>query len=116
MYISTAVYVHMYICIYMWCTFHYNFKNLTLVHLASTDDEVTSISHGDSDRPEEAVPIHKFDVGSKIKHVHCYGVIKWIGNLPGLSNKVYAGVEMVGNVLQVVTFIYLIQVTLVCTY
>lgn len=65
--------------------------------VASTDDGVTS--HGDSDRLEEAVNTHKFGIGSKIKHVHRYGVIKWIGNLAGLSNKVYAGVEMVGNIM-----------------
>ena len=70
--------------------------------VASTDDEVTS--HGDSDRPEKAVPTHKFDIGSTVKHIHRYGVIKWIGKLASLSNKVYAGVEMVGNIVTFMSY------------
>lgn len=59
----------------------------------SKEDEIKS--HDGSDKPKETVSTHKFDIGSRIKHVHRYGVIRWIGTLPGLSNKVYAGVDMV---------------------
>ena len=38
-------------------------------------------------------------IGSRIKHGSRYGIIKWIGNLVGLSDEKYAGIEMVGNVI-----------------
>ena len=40
---------------------------------------------------------HKLEVGSTVQHGEPveYGVIKWIGVLPGRENVLYAGVEMV---------------------
>ena len=60
----------------------------------SKEDEVKSQDDG-SDKPKEALSTHNFDIGSRIKHTHRYGMIRWIGTLEGLSNKMYAGVDMV---------------------
>ena len=65
---------------------------IALCYLESNEDKV-KLDH--SERPQEPQVTHNFKIGSKVKH-HCrYGVIKWIGTLPGLSEEQYAGLEMV---------------------
>ena len=49
---------------------------------------------GSSSAAENDNPFN-FTVGSAVRHVDQYGVIKWIGKLPGDDKKVYAKVEMV---------------------
>ena len=65
---------------------------LCLFVTESTEDKVKL---DDSDRSQELKFTHNFKIGSKVKHHYRYGVIKWIGKLPALSEDQYAGLEMV---------------------
>ena len=54
-----------------------------------------TVVHGPTKETENDNPFN-FAVGSAVKHFEKYGVVKWIGTLPG-DKKLYAKIELVIN-------------------
>ena len=94
-------YIHIYICnvfvMIMIATTVYTDKRNIQEHLPIISKQPTANSVVSTDPLLVKQNPYKLEVGSIVEHRDLgeYGVIKWIGELPGEEKRLYAGVEMV---------------------